>query len=89
MQITATDIDNLIEVSSWLKSMAGSDEGSEFAARFMNMSQRTRKVYILLLQASEHGQLELKRICGKGIPDDDNIAKAIRALCPLATQDGT
>lgn len=82
MKIENSDIDALMEASIWLKSAAESPDFCDSKAKFEALHQRVRKVYILLLNATARGQLELKRLCEKGIGDYTPTAEAIRALCP-------
>lgn len=82
MRIENSDIDALIEVSIWLKAMAEVPVYCESRKKFEELRQRTRKVYILLLNATQNGQLELKRLCEKGVDDNSPTAEAIRRLCP-------
>lgn len=83
MKIEQGDIDCLIEVSVYLKSLADFPESASCGTTLLEWRQRVQKIYILLLQASEKGQLGLKALTAQGVPDDSAAAKAIRALCPF------
>lgn len=82
MRIEASDIDALIEIVTWLKAAADMPDYCESKIRFLALAGHARKIYILLLNASEHGQTELKHLCQTGVPENSKVAKAIYALCP-------
>jgi len=86
MRIEQSDIDCLIELSVWLKSLADLPVGDNMKVPVVEWHERVRKVYILLMQASDKGQLGLERLTKEGISDDSAAAKAIRALCPKTGQ---
>ena len=86
MRIEQSDIDCLIEVSVWLKSMAEAPDDSVFKKRFCEWHERLRKVYILLMQVSDKRQQGLEQLIKKGIADDSPAAVAIRNLCPHTGQ---
>ena len=81
-RIENSDIDALIEVVEYLKNFADIQVIPDDKRKFVLLAQHTRKVYILLLNASERGQLELKRLCETGTPEHSALSVAIRALCP-------
>jgi hypothetical protein len=81
-KIETSDVDALIEVTEYMKNFADIQVIPDDKAKFNTLAQHVRKVYILLLNASERGQLELKRLCNTGIPDDEPATAAIKALCP-------
>jgi hypothetical protein len=82
MRIEQRDIDTLIDVTVWLKTLAQLPDDSVFKAPMKQWYQTTRKIYILLLNASEKGQPGLKDLCKKGVDDKGTVANAIRRLCP-------
>lgn len=82
MKIEQRDIDCLIDLSVWLKSMIDGDNSGIFGPRFIEWHERVRKIYILLLMASDKGQLDLSSLTKKGVPEDCSTAQAIRLLCP-------
>lgn len=81
-KIEASDIDALIEIVEYMKNFADIQVLPDDKKKFTLLAQHARKVYILLLNATEKGQLELKRLCLVGIPEHSNLSAAIRALCP-------
>lgn len=81
-RIENSDIDALIEVVEYLKNFADIQVLPSQNQKFNILAQHTRKVYILLLNASDKGQLELKRICYSGLPEHAAVSVAIRVLCP-------
>jgi hypothetical protein len=82
VKILPSDIDALIEAVEYIKNFADIQILPADKAKFDTLAQHVRKVYILLLNATEKGQMELKRLCDKGIPDNTDTAAAIRTLCP-------
>lgn len=81
-KIEASDIDALVDTVEILCNLRDLNVLPSEKEKFSRLAQHTRKVYILLLNASERGQLELKRLCESGIADDKPAAEAIRRLCP-------
>jgi hypothetical protein len=81
-RIETSDIDALIDVVEVLANLRDMQVLPCEREKFSNMVQHTRKVYILLLNATEKGQLKLNLLCDSGIPDASVTADAIRRLCP-------
>ena len=81
-KINQTDIEALIEVSTWLKSMANVPDECESKKKFNVLHQHVRKVYMVLLQASDFGQQTIEQLMRKGLSDETLRAAAIRTLCP-------
>ena len=62
MKIENSDIDCMIDISVFLKQMADHPEDCRYLKPFNVWHERLRKVYILLLNASEKGQLGIKHL---------------------------
>lgn len=86
MRIEQSDIDCLIEVSVFFKGLREAPGVIQFCPSMSDWHERLRKIYILLMQASDKGQLGLECLIKKGISEDTAAAKAIRALCPHTGQ---
>lgn len=82
MKIENSDIDCLIDISVFLKSMADHPEDCRHKKPFHIWHERLRKVYILLLNSSEKGQSGIEHLVKKGIREDSETATAIKLLCP-------
>ena len=82
MRIEQNDIDCLIEISVFFKSLVDAPKSVVMCTSMREWHERLRKIYILLMQASDKGQLGLERLVKEGIPDNSAAAEAIRALCP-------
>ena len=81
-RIESSDIDALIDISEILCNLRDLNVLASEKNKFEALHQRVRKVYILLLNASEKGQMKLQQLCTIGIPDNSRTAAAIRTLCP-------
>ena len=82
MKILHSDIECLIDLSAILKEL---EEHPEYCYRkkpWGLMRERVRKVYMMLLNASEKGEKGFEELYKRGIDDDTDAAKAIRTLCP-------
>lgn len=82
MKIENSDIDCLIDISVFLKGLSNHPENCRFKEPFEIWHSHIRKVYILLLQASEKGNAGTKHLTEKGINNDNATSDAIRLLCP-------
>lgn len=82
MRIENSDIDCLIDISVLLKKLASHPTMCFYRHPYSVWHERVRKVYILLLNASEKGQMGIKDLVEKGVKDDSPVANAVRVLCP-------
>lgn len=82
MRIENSDIDCLIDVSVFLKVLADHPEDCRHKKPFEIWHERIRKVYILLLNASEKGQAGVEHLVKKGVQDDSPVGEAVKLLCP-------
>jgi hypothetical protein len=80
-KILSSDIDCLIDVTTDLVEFARMCNDPDRKSLFEQKASRVRKVYILLLAASNRGQMDLHDLCSKGFTDDDPVSVAIDNLC--------
>lgn len=85
VRITQSDIDALIDITLQLKCQAERLGDTEMGRKFKSQEHRCRKIYMMLLHASEYGQMTLNDIMTRGFSSCSNLAMAIDALCPLAS----
>ena len=82
MHITASDIKGLMDCVAVVRFIHDAEKDPRRKSAFLKMFQHSRKVYILLLQASKQGSFNLEQLCNDGIPNDSDTAMAISSLCP-------
>jgi hypothetical protein len=98
MRILSSDIEALIDACHNLQAFANGLQESPPPNRdpellkqdinhFRAMAHRVRKVYMILLWASQQKQWDFARICHEDLPQDAAINEAIRLLCPEAITD--
>jgi hypothetical protein len=72
----------MIDISVFLKGLAEHPEDCRYKKPFDIWHERLRKVYILLLNASEKGQSGIKYLVKKGVQNDSSVCEAVKLLCP-------
>jgi hypothetical protein len=82
MKIENSDIDCMIDISVFLKELADHPEDCRHKKPFDVWHERLRKVYILLLNASEKGQTGIEHLIKKGVQNDSPIGETVKLLCP-------
>jgi len=85
-RIENSDIDCMIDVSVFLADLAKNPQDCRHKKPFEIWHERLRKIYILLLNASEKGQPGIEHLIKKGIANDTAAGKAVTLLCPHTGQ---
>ncbi|HIJ67664.1 MAG TPA: hypothetical protein HPP51_05200 [Planctomycetes bacterium] len=82
MKITAKDMQSLryaIFCLDELKKIADTQERKDLVEKHI---QRIRKMHLMLITAKNQPQLEFSVFVHAGIPEDCDLARSIRNLCP-------
>ena len=83
MVVTAKDVSFMAYGICVINTLARDEKDVLHKDHLMQITDRMRKIYILLLETSTQGRFNLSAICDEGVADDSDGGKAIQTLCPM------